>query len=127
MGILICPASRIPEVSAGLSAIPPIRSQYRFGHNTREMCPSPAVHWGYGTHGTHRAYSICIWYIPEQACGGSGNISVVELLRLATAQPKDCGLKLRSCCMKSEHSLGPRPRNAGRTGSGSAGCKKTEK
>lgn len=44
-------------------------------------------------------------YIPEQACGGSGNINVVELLRLATAQPKDCGLKLRSCCIKSEHSI----------------------
>lgn len=44
-------------------------------------------------------------YIPEHACGGSGNISVVELFRLATAQPSDCGLKLRSCCMKSEHSI----------------------
>lgn len=44
-------------------------------------------------------------YIPEHACGGSGNINVVELLRLATAQPSDCGLKLRSCCIKSEHSI----------------------
>ena len=26
--------------------------------------------------------------IPEQACGGSGKIRVVELFRLATAQPK---------------------------------------
>lgn len=43
--------------------------------------------------------------IPEQACGGSGKISVVELLRRATAQPSDWGLKLRSCCMKSLHSI----------------------
>lgn len=43
--------------------------------------------------------------LPEHACGGNGNISVVELFRLATAQPNDCGLKLRSCCMKSEHSM----------------------
>lgn len=44
-------------------------------------------------------------YLPEHACGGNGNISVVELFRRATAQPNDCGLKLRSCCMKSEHSM----------------------
>lgn len=43
--------------------------------------------------------------IPEHACGGNGNISVVELLRRATAQPKDCGLKLLNCCIKSEHSI----------------------
>lgn len=44
-------------------------------------------------------------YLPEHACGGSGNIRVVELLRLATAQPNDCGLKLLSCCMKSDDSI----------------------
>lgn len=43
--------------------------------------------------------------LPPQACGGNGNMSVVELFLLATAQPSDCGLKLRSCCMKSEHSI----------------------
>lgn len=43
--------------------------------------------------------------IPEQACGGNGKISVVELLRRATAHPRDCGLKLRSCCIKSLHSM----------------------
>jgi len=42
---------------------------------------------------------------PEQAWGGSGKISVVELFLLATAQPRLCGLKLRSCCIKSEHSM----------------------
>jgi hypothetical protein len=41
---------------------------------------------------------------PEHACGGSGNISVVELLRRATMEPSDCGLKLRSCCIKSDDS-----------------------
>lgn len=30
---------------------------------------------------------------------------VVDDLRRATAQPRDWGLKLRSCCMKSEHSM----------------------
>lgn len=43
--------------------------------------------------------------LPEQACGGSGNMRVVEDLRRATAQPSDWGLKLRSCCMKSLHSM----------------------
>lgn len=43
--------------------------------------------------------------IPEHAWGGNGKISVVELLRRATAHPRDCGLKLRSCCMKSLHSI----------------------
>lgn len=43
--------------------------------------------------------------LPEHACGGSGNINVVELFRRATAHPSDCGLKLRSCCIKSEHSM----------------------
>ena len=27
------------------------------------------------------------------------------LFRLATAHPSDCGLKLRSCCMKSDDSI----------------------
>lgn len=91
-------------------------TESRFDHNTREMCPTPIVHMA-NLYICVRVYIyICMyiyvhecvlsrWYIPEQACGGSGNISVVELLRLATAQPKDCGLKLRSCCMKSEHSI----------------------
>lgn len=42
---------------------------------------------------------------PEQAWGGKGNIKVVELLRRATIDPNDCGLKLRNCCIKSEHSI----------------------
>jgi hypothetical protein len=46
-----------------------------------------------------------VFYLPEQACGGSGNIKVVELLRRATIEPSDCGLKLLSCCIKSEHSI----------------------
>lgn len=48
---------------------------------------------------------IIVSAIPEQACGGSGKIRVVELFLLATAQPSDCGLKLRNCCIKSEHSM----------------------
>lgn len=44
-------------------------------------------------------------YLPEHAWGGSGKIRVVEDFLLATAQPKLCGLKLRNCCMKSEHSI----------------------
>lgn len=44
-------------------------------------------------------------YIPEQACGGNGNINVVELFLLATAHPNDCGLKLLNCCIKSEVSI----------------------
>ena len=32
-------------------------------------------------------------------------MSVVLLLRRATAQPRDCGLKLRNCCIKSELSM----------------------
>lgn len=44
-------------------------------------------------------------YLPEHAWGGNGKIRVVEDFLLATAQPKLCGLKLRNCCMKSEHSI----------------------
>lgn len=43
--------------------------------------------------------------LPEQAWGGSGKIKVVELFRRATIEPSDCGLKLRNCCIKSEHSI----------------------
>lgn len=43
--------------------------------------------------------------LPEHACGGNGNINVVELFRRATAHPRDCGLKLRNCCIKSEVSI----------------------
>ena len=38
-------------------------------------------------------------------CGGKGKMSVVELFLLATAQPRLCALKLRSCCIKSELSI----------------------
>jgi len=48
---------------------------------------------------------IKIVNLPEQAWGGNGKINVVELLRRATIDPSDCGLKLRNCCMKSEHSI----------------------
>lgn len=44
-------------------------------------------------------------HLPEHACGGSGNMSVVEDFLRATAQPNDCGLNARNCCMKSEHSM----------------------
>lgn len=53
----------------------------------------------------HIQYYSAVQNSPEHACGGSGKMSVVELLRRATAQPSDCGLKLRSCCIKSEHSI----------------------
>ena len=43
--------------------------------------------------------------LPEHACGGSGNINVVELFRLATAHPKLWGLNDLNCCMKSELSI----------------------
>ena len=42
---------------------------------------------------------------PEHACGGSGNIRVVELFRRATAHPRLCGLKARSWFIKSELSI----------------------
>jgi hypothetical protein len=44
-------------------------------------------------------------HLPEQACGGRGNIRVVELFLRATAHPRLCGLKFLSCCMKSELSM----------------------
>lgn len=49
--------------------------------------------------------SFGFYFLPEHAWGGSGKIKVVELLRRATMDPSDCGLKLRNCCMKSEHSM----------------------
>lgn len=35
-----------------------------------------------------RREELCL-YLPEHACGGSGNINVVELFRRATAHPRD--------------------------------------
>lgn len=62
----------------------------------------------YSSHDENRKHTSLVferWHLPPHACGGNGNMSVVELFLLATAQPSDCGLKLRSCCMKSEHSI----------------------
>lgn len=85
-------------------AKPPVASSHTYALFQKSMAPG-LVRGNAARIGGRNDPETTAGYLPEHACGGSGKIRVVEDFLLATAQPKLCGLKLRNCCMKSEHSI----------------------